>query len=221
MTMANPTLYNRIWKIQTGGSSKEISKLLFEKKELLVMTFANLLVQALITFYSLKKYSTEKKNRYVNIGVWVGLFGVVLLISLVAMPMWMKFLLFCAFSYAWGYTLSDVASFDILYDAWIGTVSIFGVMFALGVMMIVSGIHLGVKTGMVLFYTLLGLILATLFTTSKILTYVGIILFSVYILYDTNQILQKNYYGDFITASLDYYLDLLNLFTNLVNLNQD
>ena len=80
--MANPTVYNRAWGIQTGGSSKEISKLLFEKKELLVMTFANLLVQALITFYSLKKYSTEKKNRYVTIGVWIGLFGVVLLISL-------------------------------------------------------------------------------------------------------------------------------------------
>ena len=133
----------------------------------------------------------------------------------------MKFLLFCAFSYACGYTLSDIASFDILYDAWIGTVSIFGIMFALGVMMIVSGIRLGVKTGMILFYTLLGLILATLFTTSKILTYVGILLFSMYILYDTNQILQKNYNGDFITASLDYYLDILNLFTNLVNLNQD
>jgi FtsH-binding integral membrane protein len=219
--MANPSVYNRYWGIRQGGSLAKVSALLFEKKELLVMTFANLLVQALITFYALKKYSTEKKNRYVNIGVWIGLFAIVLLLSLVAMPTWMKFLLFCIFSYGWGYTLSDVASFDTMYHAWFGAVSIFGVMFALGLMMIVSGIHLGVKTGIVLFYTLLGLILATLFTTSKILTYVGILLFSIYILYDTNRILQKNYYGDFITASLDYYLDLMNLFVNLVNLNQD
>lgn len=219
--MANPTVYNRFWGIRTGGSAKDVSILLFEKRELLVMTFANLLVQALITFYALKKYSTEKKNRYVSIGVWIGLFAVILLLGLVSMPMWMKFLLFCVFSYGWGYSLSNIASFDILYDAWIGAVSIFGVMFALGVMMLASGIRLGVKTGLVLFYTLLGLILARFFTTSKMLTYVGILLFSIYILYDTNQILQKNYYGDFITASLDYYLDILNLFTNLVNLNQD
>jgi FtsH-binding integral membrane protein len=61
---------------------------------------------------------------------------------------------------------------------------------------------------------LLGFILATLFSpTNSILTTIGIVLFSIYIIYDTNNILQKNYYGDFITASLDYYLDILNLFS--------
>jgi FtsH-binding integral membrane protein len=46
----------------------------------------------------------------------------------------------------------------------------------------------------------------------------GLTLFSVFIIYDTNQILQKDYYGDFITASMDYYLDIINIFVKLVNL---
>jgi FtsH-binding integral membrane protein len=219
--MANPNIYNSFWGIrQGGGVPKDVSKLLFEKKEFLAMIFANLIVQSLITFYAIKKHSKEK-NRYVDLGVWIGLFVVVIVLSIISMPIWMKFLLFSIFSYGWGYILSDVASFDIMYSAMMGTLSIFGLMFAMGVIMIVSGIRLGVKTAIALFYSLLALILVTLFTTSTILSIIGIVLFSVYIIYDTNRILQKNYYGDFITASMDYYLDLLNVFVNMVNLNRD
>ena len=44
-------------------------------------------------------------------------------------------------------------------------------------------------------------------------------LFSVYIVYDTNSILQRDYSGDFITASLDYYLDVINIFSDLLSLS--
>lgn len=215
--MINTTIYDGLMKIQRGGSSKNISTLLFEKKELLVMTFANLIVQTLITFYAMKKYSTEKKNRSVSIFVWF--FSFVLIILLVIpIPTWIKFILFCVFSYGWGYSLSTLADADTLQYALMGTLSIFGIMFSIGFMMIVFGIRLGIKTGIFLFFSLLGLILATLFSpTNSIVTTIGIVLFSIYIIYDTNQILQKNYYGDFITASLDYYLDILNLFVNLVS----
>ena len=40
---------------------------------------------------------------------------------------------------------------------------------------------------------------------------------SLFIIYDTNIILQRNYEGDFITASIDYYLDILNIFISLIN----
>ena len=36
-------------------------------------------------------------------------------------------------------------------------------------------------------------------------------------MYDTNSILQRNYNGDFITASLDYYLDIINIFSGLLS----
>ena len=55
----------------------------------------------------------------------------------------------------------------------------------------------------------------------KSLAAIGIIVFSGYIIYDTNTILQRNYYGDFITASLDYYLDILNIFVKLTILNDN
>ena len=100
-------------------------------------------------------------------------------------------------------------------------------MFAIGTTLILTGIQLGYKFGLILFYLLLSLILVSLVTIfsgaisgfSKLLSIVGILLFSTYIIYDTNVILQRNYYGDFITASLDYYLDIINLFINLLSFN--
>jgi hypothetical protein len=55
----------------------------------------------------------------------------------------------------------------------------------------------------------------------KLLAAIGIVIFSGYIIYDTNIILQRNYYGDFITASLDYYLDIINVFIKLTILNDN
>ena len=51
----------------------------------------------------------------------------------------------------------------------------------------------------------------------RYLTGFGLVLFSVYIIYDTNRILQKDYFGDFVTASLDYYLDIINIFIRLLS----
>ena len=57
--------------------------------------------------------------------------------------------------------------------------------------------------------------------TKRYLTIFSLMLFSVYIIYDTNTILQRNYFGDFITASLDYYLDIINIFVNLLSYNNN
>ena len=100
-------------------------------------------------------------------------------------------------------------------------------MFAIGSFLLLTGINLGYKYGLFLFYVLLGLILIRLVSLfsgalsgfSKLLTVIGILLFSAYIIYDTNVILQRNYSGDFITASMDYYLDIINIFVNLLSFN--
>jgi FtsH-binding integral membrane protein len=49
----------------------------------------------------------------------------------------------------------------------------------------------------------------------------GIGLFSLFILHDTHQILSRSYDGDFVTASLDYYLDFINLLSNFLNFNSN
>jgi len=241
--MVNTNLYNTIFNIkQTGGSiTKGLSTLLYAKRDLLVKTFANLIFQLGITYYVMEKTDASKdkekkgkkgKYNYTFILIFLYMIAFILVLGFIPMPTWLKFILFCGFSYCSGYILSNLKSFvseEVINNALLGTTSIFAIMFALGLFMLLSGIKLGIKTAIFLFFCLLFLIIAKLFNNftekssaiSKNLTIIGIILFAVYIIYDTNTILQKNYDGDFITASLDYYLDTINIFTSLVNLNGD
>ena len=88
-----------------------------------------------------------------------------------------------------------------------------------------SGIQLGFKTALVLLFALLALIIISIVQyfivqssfLKKLIVITSLLLFSVYIVYDTNSILQRNYDGDFITASLNYYLDLINIFSALLS----
>jgi len=238
--MANSSLYNTFFskngnKRQKGGAKSNVMELLYEKKSLLVKTFANLIVQLGITYYVMEKTPANKNNNANNNNnsiIYLYLFGgifLLLFMSFVPMPSWMKFIIFCVFSYLTGLLLSLLklfASNDVINMAMQGTISIFAVMFAFGVGLLVSGIKLGIQTALFLLGSLLTLILLRIVfwfsgassTMNKMLTFLGLILFSAYIVYDTNSILQREYYGDFITASLDYYLDIINIFVKLVSL---
>ena len=100
-------------------------------------------------------------------------------------------------------------------------------MFAFGVALIASNIQLSPMFGLGLLYALLFIFMISIvqiFIIQSSLLYKIIVvsllmLFSVYIVYDTNNILQRDYSGDFITASLDYYLDIINIFSNLLSLS--
>jgi len=192
----------------------------------LILLFSNLLVQLGITYWFMERTQNVKNKWPIIIAIFVILF----IILLAPIPPIMKFIFFCIFSSLFGMifsTLKKTKGEQIIQLAIKGALTIFGLMFVLGVGTIVSGIHLGYKTGSILFWSLLMLILARLVFVSgleitnanKYLSYIGLLLFSAYVVYDTNIILQRNYYGDFITASMDYYLDILNLFTNSVNSN--
>jgi FtsH-binding integral membrane protein len=150
------------------------------------------------------------------------------------MPSFIKFILFSIFSLLFGLFLSGLnkkrfINQDVIQIALLGTLSIFGLMFFIGALLIAFGIQLGVKFATGLYFSLLFLLiirLITLFSSSlsgfsQFFSVVGILLFSLYVLYDTNNILQRNYSGDFITASLDYYLDIINIFVNLINYNNN
>lgn len=230
-------------KTQTGGASSSIFKtnlsdlfnLITSKKEFFIMIFANLIVQIGITYYVMEKTNIgpdnkDTKNKIHMLGFLQ--IGLVLVLGFFPMPMWLKFILFCVFSAIWGYMFSSVRPIfgeENVKMAMMGTISIFALMFAFGVGLIASGIKLGYKFGLMLFYALLILILfkimqmfiPTSSLTKKIAIIFSLLLFSVYVVYDTNSILQRNYYGDFITASLDYYLDILNIFANLLSFGRD
>jgi FtsH-binding integral membrane protein len=113
----------------------------------------------------------------------------------------------------------------IIQTAILGVASIFSMMFLLGLFLLVTGVKFGFGVGFFLWFILLLFIIAQMVFMAlnkyqvhvKLFSIFGILLFSIYILYDTNRILQKDYLGDFITASMDYYLDIINLFLDLVN----
>jgi FtsH-binding integral membrane protein len=198
---------------------KDFSKLLFDKKEFLIMVFFNLIVQLGITYYVMEKMSTTTSR----ILLTFIMFGLLLFTALVPMPLIFKFMLTCVFSFVSGLLYSGIKqqySTTQINAALDSALILFGSMLSLGLVMMVSGLKLTPQLGIFLFICLLLLIIARVLTIvtgvtqfNKVLTVITIILFSTYIVYDTYRILQRDYYGDFLTASLDYYLDILNLFT--------
>ena len=237
--MTNSSLYNLVYKGQRGGAKikfnfSNFNTLLNSKKEFLIMIFANLITQLGITYYVMTntKVTEDDNNNLKHLLLSISTFVIIFILVLVPMPSWLKFILFSVFSYIWGILLASlklkINDDGLINMAMLGSIGIFVVMFLIGIILLVTGIQLGLKTGLFLFVSLLILIIVKIFSLFqkstillKTLAAIGIVIFSSYIIYDTNVILQRNYYGDFITASLDYYLDILNIFTKLVLLNDN
>jgi FtsH-binding integral membrane protein len=214
-----------------GGSLKfdghKLMNLIIQKKTFLILIFSNLIAQLGITYYVMNKSNNPQ------IGFWP-LFAIQIIIIcaliLVPMPAILKFFIFSVFSWTFGIMMSHLkGSYEpaLINIAIQGALSIFGLMFAFSIVLAGFNIYLGYKFSAFLFWALLALIIARLVnmlgpqlsTTKKTLSYIGLGLFSLFVVYDTSQILSRDYYGDFITASLDYYLDILNLFSNFLNTN--
>ena len=205
----------------------DIVKRMYEKRKFLILVFTNLLAQLGITYYIMNK--TNNPNISI-IPLFIAQIALIFIIALVPMPEFMKFVLFCLFSYTFGLALSrykEKYSADTINTAVQGAMSVFGVMLATGVALSAGGINLGPKFGAFLFWALLFLIIFRLIFVlgahmpqmHKILSFIGIMLFALYVVYDTNIILQRNYNGGFIRASIDYYLDVINLFSNILGSN--
>ena len=237
--MTNSSLYNLVYKGQRGGAKikfnfSNFNTLLNSKKEFLIMIFANLITQLGITYYVMTNTKVAEADDH-NLKYWlliITTFVIIYFLAVVPMPSWLKFILFSVFSYIWGILLASlklkINDDGLINMAMLGSIGIFVVMFLIGIILLVTGIQLGLKTGLFLFVSLLILIIVKIFSLFqkstillKTLAAIGIVIFSSYIIYDTNVILQRNYYGDFITASLDYYLDILNIFSNLTILNDN
>ena len=238
--MVNSSLYNLLYKGGQNGGSKikssfsNFSSLLNSKKELMIMVFANLITQLGITYYVMTntKVTEEDNHNLKHILLSISTFVIVYFLAVVPMPSWLKFILFSVFSYVWGILLASfklkINDNDLINMSMLGSIGIFSIMFLIGGFLLATGIELGLKTGFFLFVLLLALIIAQIFNMFyrstilvKIFAAIGIVIFSGYVIYDTNTILQRNYYGDFITASLDYYLDILNIFVKLAVLNDN
>jgi len=215
----------------------QLFKLISEKRVFFALILATLVSQLSITYYvseNVKIEDEQDKNKETNkfnsklIGAYVAAFVIILILAFITMPPWLKFILFSLFSTAFGVILGYKKSGidpGIIKSALVGTASIFVAMFAFGLALIASGIKLGFKFGLGLLIALFFLVIISIVQIfiaessllKKILVIGSLMVFSLYIMYDTNNILQRNYNGDFITASLDYYLDIINIFSGLLS----
>jgi FtsH-binding integral membrane protein len=189
-----------------------------------MLVFANLFIQLGISYYVMIHTNNVPIGHWYLIGI---LIIIITLLSFVPMPSFMKFILFTIFSYTFGLSLSHYkkkVDERAIHVAIKSSLSLFGLMIGVGIALMLGGINLGQRFGAFLFWSLLLLIILQIISIVgdglsmmyKVFTFVGIILFSLFIVYDTHQILSRNYDGDFITASMAYYLDIINLFTRFV-----
>ena len=205
-------------------------KLINLKKEFFLLIFINLIIQIYITYYVFTNYDAtkqlERNNMLIYLVIFI-LFVLIVILAIIPMPAWLKFFIFSLLSGLMGYLLSGIKNKvgeDVIKSAVVGTFSIFILMFLFGILLIATGLQLNYKFGFGLLLALLLLIFLKIvdffiITSSffkKAIIVFTLLLFSIFIIYDTNRILQRNYEGDFITASLDYYLDIVNIFQALV-----
>ena len=186
--------------------------------------FGHLIFQ---TFVAYRAAEATSNNAYMkdiarSNALLIGVIGLVilLLLTLLRLPVPVKVLLFTMLAYIAGMTLHNVPN---LQEALLETVGIFIAMLVAGIFTVKMGYRLDLL-GQILFFSLLTILIARIINTyvrrrsgslvpSKIIS----ILFALFVVYDTNKILQRNYGGNFVNASLDYFLDIINLIPSVGN----
>ncbi len=222
------------------NSNKNISKLfklISEKKIFLILIFLNLLFQHYITYYvsaninlHADKYNDKENDKendaYNTIIIASYIIGFILIIILVFVPMpaWLKFIIFSLFSAAYGVIFISIKNYfdpNILHSTVIGSIIVFAFMIFFGIA--ISGFKLTNSVAFGLFYAILVLIIVSVVQyytyyysfIKKLLLIAVAILFTLYIVNTTNNVLHRNYEGDFVTASFDYYIDNSNFLNAL------
>jgi protein lifeguard len=153
--------------------------------------------------------------------------GIIIFLAFVPLHPILKFALFTLFAVLIGITTKvalQKVPHEVIQTAILGTIAIFVTFAIVGAVLAGLGIDIGF-IGVALFALIIVSVVYLFMKQSsvinKVLAIFSLLLFSVYIVYDTNIILQREYQGDFITASLDYFLDVLNIFMNLIRFSQN
>jgi len=197
------------------------------------------IIQLCVTYYVMNRTHNPDTN--------IALIFILSIITIIILttfheniPPTFQFALFTFFSYLFGLLFYQVKQreqypIELINEVIISTISVFASMAIIGSVLLSFGIKLGFKVWLILFVGLLSLIISRLiliFTTAtqetivklttrhKLLSTLGIFLFSGYVIYDTNIILQGTYYNknEHIRAALSYYLDFINIFSNKLSL---
>jgi len=221
---------------------KKFSTLLRSKKELMGCIFLTLIFQLVVSVVTMKL--DQNMNIVGNLfseypaGTMMGLFIIPILILIAIMyskSFATKQILFGLFSIILGLVMS--LSIHIINDPKIVESAVYStlinsvLMFVLGLIIVYFGYDLS-WLGILLFISLLILITVRFigyFTDKsneyyKNISYISVAIFSLYILYDTNRILlkfQNKSKSDCVNGAMEYYLDIINLFINYLNIDSN
>lgn len=221
---------------RNNSNSSNFIKLLQEKKWFLISVYLLLLFQLLITYYTVYFFrNNEKFAKYTDVSGWIYLIILIILlviISLFKLPNWIRLIIFMLIAIVLGgslHKLSKTSSEDFINQILIATISIFVSLSIVAFILSFLGYDLGWMNLYILYgliALIIGYIILFLFykdtkyskTIYKYLMLFALVLFSFDILYSTNLMLNKDYDLDYISATIDLYLDIINIFTNLFGL---
>tara|TARA_B110000444_G_scaffold237458_1_gene250235 strand:+ start:343 stop:963 length:621 start_codon:yes stop_codon:yes gene_type:complete len=194
-----------------------------KKIPFMAAVFGHLIFQIFIAYRA-----AEATTRNVNMKtvaesnrLFLGLASIMLILfmSFVPLPIPVKVAVFGIISFLGGMSIHDIPN---LQEALLEVIGIFILMFTMGVFTVQMGYNLNIL-GIVLIFSLLAVLIARVINVyssrsldsrvsrNKSYTKILTLIFALFVVYDTNTILQRNYSGDFVNASLDYFLDIINL----------
>ncbi len=203
-------------------------------RSFLLVVIVIVILQLCITYYVMNRSNNPEITP-----VFIFILSIVIIIVLSTfhekIPPAIQFLIFSLFSYLFGLLFYQVKrlnnySPELINEVILSTISVFTSMAILGFVLLSFGIKLGFKTWIILFVGILSIIISRIvFIIMKVekstmqhhlLSMLGIFLFSGYVVYDTNTILQGSYYAknEHVRAALSYYLDFVNIFSNNLSL---
>lgn len=219
---------------------QQFSARLRSKKELMGCVFITLIIQLCISIGTMKlDYKHNILGSTNSIIIWIILlilmFGLIFLMINPKIPFLIKQLLFGVFSIIVGLILSQTIHIindpKLIEFAALSTLVNFVLMLVVGFIIVYFNYDLE-WTGILLLISLFVIItvsIISLFTKkskkiNKSIAIVTIVIFSLYILYDTNNILLKYKNKNSthcIMGALDYYLDIWNLFSSYLTLGKN
>lgn len=210
------------------------NKLLKKKQQLLKCVFSSLIFQLFITafivFY-LQENSTIlnilKSNYLYSIALFlIGLF-IIFILSSDKLSFNTKFMFFMFFGIIQGILLGSFKQYfpeDVVKSALISTITIFITFLCVGFSVVYfnydltwMGIYLLMALLALLGYRISLIFIPLEYNFKKIMFVISILLFSIFIIYDTNVLLLKGKNKDCISFAMDYYLDILNIFSSFLN----
>jgi len=216
------------------SDKSNFSGLLAKKSGFISSVYASLALQIAITtivaLYLRQHPATFQRIQKYFILWFILSLIVIITLAATSLPTPVKFILLCCFSLLMGLNCiaaSTKVPESVIKASLMATMGVFVMMTLFGLGLASLGINLGFLT-FVLFSVLIALLIAFIVmmfvpvpgAVHKAILAIGITLFSIYVAYDTNIMLQRDYQGNVIQASINLYLDLINIFTEIIAFEQ-